>query len=133
MRSTPICFSAGLARAVATRRRHWSNTVASEFTQARVTSCGLASPSGAARQRKMYCTTMWMWIPPQSSPFSTNLGATPFTTMHHFSNWAHAEHSERARKWHLKNGMLGRLPRARCSYLFGEYPILLNRWCAQSR
>ena len=43
MRSTPICFSAGLARAVVTRRRHWSNTVASEFTQARVTSCGLAS------------------------------------------------------------------------------------------
>ena len=34
MWSTPICFSAGLARAVATRRRHWSNTVASEFTQA---------------------------------------------------------------------------------------------------
>ena len=30
--------------------RHWSNTLASEFTQARVTSCGLASPSGAARQ-----------------------------------------------------------------------------------
>ena len=51
MRSTPICFSAGLARAVATWCRHWSNTVGSEFTQARVTSCGLASPSGAARQR----------------------------------------------------------------------------------
>ena len=30
--------------------RHWSNTVASEFTQTRVTSCGLAFPSGAARQ-----------------------------------------------------------------------------------
>ena len=28
-----------------------SNTVASEFTQARVTSCGLAFPSGAARQK----------------------------------------------------------------------------------
>ena len=37
----------GLLRHVA---RHWSNTVASEFTQMRVTSCGLASPSGAARQ-----------------------------------------------------------------------------------
>ena len=30
--------------------RHRSNTVASEFTQTRVTSCGLAFPSGAARQ-----------------------------------------------------------------------------------
>ena len=38
-----ICFSAGQARAIATWRQHWSNTVASEFTQARVTSCGLAS------------------------------------------------------------------------------------------
>ena len=30
--------------------RHRSTTVASEFTQPRVTSCGLAFPSGAARQ-----------------------------------------------------------------------------------
>ena len=34
--------------------RHWSNTVASEFTQTRVTSCGLASPSGAARQSPVF-------------------------------------------------------------------------------
>ena len=40
---TPICFSAWLAQSVATWCQHWSNTVASEFTQARVTSCGLAS------------------------------------------------------------------------------------------
>ena len=37
--------------------RHRSNTVASEFTQTRVTSCGLAFPSGAARQTALEWVT----------------------------------------------------------------------------
>ena len=46
--------SARSHQAQVVRRQHWSNTVASEFTQARVTSCGLAFPSGAARQTAQY-------------------------------------------------------------------------------